>query len=50
MATSSEHAWSNVQKRFQKLELYRKTETVTNIHAYRVTGERKHACILSLVA
>lgn len=50
MATSSEHEWSDVQKRFQTLKLHCKTETVTNIQAYRLTGERKRACILSLVA
>ena len=44
-----EHEWSNVQKRFQKLKLHRKTETGTNIHAYRVTGERKRSSINGLL-
>lgn len=48
-AQHPEHEWSNVQKRFQKLKLHRKTETGTNIHAYRVTGARKHSSINGLL-
>lgn len=48
-AQHPKHEWSNVQKRFQKLKLHRKTETGTNIHAYRVTGERKRSSINGLL-
>ncbi len=48
-AQRPKHEWSNVQKRFQKLKLHRKTETGTNIHAYRVTDERKRSSINGLL-
>ena len=48
-AQHPEHEWSNVQKRFQKLKLHRKTDTGTNIHGYRVTGERKRSSINGLL-
>lgn len=37
--------WSNVQKRFQKLKLHRKTDGGTNIHRYTVVGSRKRSSI-----
>jgi conjugal transfer pilus assembly protein TraI len=37
--------WSNVQKRFQKLKLHRKTDGGTNIHRYSVVGSRKRSSI-----
>ncbi len=48
-AQHPEHEWSNVQKRFQKLKLHRKTEIGTNIHGYRVTGERQRSSINGLL-
>lgn len=41
--------WSNVQKRFQKLKLHRKTDAGTNIHRYSVVGSRKRSFINALL-
>jgi len=41
--------WSNVQKRFQKLKLHRKTGGGTNIHRYAVAGARKRSSINGLL-
>jgi len=48
-AQHPEHEWLNVQKRFQKLKLHRKTTGGTNIHRYRVTGECKRSSINDLL-
>lgn len=40
-----EHEWSNVQKRFQKRKLHRRTDSGTNIHRYFVVGARKRSSI-----
>lgn len=41
--------WSNVQKRFQKLKLHRRTDGGTNIHCYAVVGARKRSSINGLL-
>lgn len=41
--------WSNVQKRFQKLRLHRRTNAGTNIHRYSVVGTRKRSSINGLL-
>lgn len=48
-AQHPEFEWSNVQKRFQKLKLHRKTDAGTNIHRYNVTGGRKRSSINGLL-
>lgn len=45
----SDLEWSNVQKRFQKLKLHRRTEGGTNIHRYAVVGARKRSSINGLL-
>lgn len=45
----SDLEWSNVQKRFQKLKLHRRTDGGTNIHCYDVVGARKRSSINGLL-
>jgi hypothetical protein len=40
-ANAAEAPWANVQKRFQKLQLHRKTPEGFNIWAYTVVGQRR---------
>ena len=44
-----EHEWSNVQKRFQKRKVHRRTDSGTNIHRYFVVGARKRSSINGLL-
>lgn len=48
-AHHSDLEWSNVQKRFQKLRLHRRTNAGTNIHRYSVVGARKRSSINGLL-
>ena len=48
-AKHPEFEWSNVQKRFQKLKLHRRTDNGTNIHRYSVVGARKRSFINGLL-
>ncbi|MGH9891768.1 MAG: helicase/relaxase domain-containing protein, partial [bacterium] len=40
-AAAAEAPWANVQKRFQKLRLHRKTSEGLNIWTYKVVGDRR---------
>lgn len=48
-AKHPEFEWSNVQKRFQKLKLHRRTDNGTNIYRYSVVGARKRSSINGLL-
>jgi len=41
--------WENVQKRFLKLKLHVKRQDGTNVHRYRVTGERRQSVIKGIL-
>ena len=41
--------WTQVQKRFQKLKLHRKTAQGTNIFTYAVKGERRQSRIKAML-
>ena len=41
--------WENVQKRFLKLKLHMKRPDGTNVHRYRVTGERRQSVIKGIL-
>jgi len=41
--------WENVQKRFLKLKLHMKRPDGTNVHRYRVTGERRQSLIKGIL-
>jgi integrating conjugative element relaxase (TIGR03760 family) len=44
-----EGTWEHVQKRFLKLKLHVKRPDGTNVHRYRVTGERRQSVIKGIV-
>jgi hypothetical protein len=41
--------WEHVQKRFLKLKLHAKRPDGTNVHRYRVTGERHQSVIKGIL-
>lgn len=41
--------WENVQKRFLKLKVHVKRPDGTNVHRYRVTGERRQSVIKGIL-
>ncbi len=46
---SESGSWEHVQKRFLKLKLHAKRPDGTNVHRYRVTGERRQSVIKGIL-
>jgi integrating conjugative element relaxase (TIGR03760 family) len=42
-------SWEHIQKRFMKLRLHQKLPDGTNVHRYRVTGERRQSVIKGIL-